>query len=551
MTTFGHWIAAANSDRTVAIYDSVTGTLRLSLSVGGDIQAIRGSPDGSTLYCIYNLTSITGWDIQTGGPIHTFPLCREVADIAICSKGRYLAIGCLFGLFRIWDVASQLEVAAFGSGLFVTRLCWLEPGKQLIVAGKKSAEVWDVVAGRILRSFTMDDEICGVAYAQRLDRFAIATTSEANSTITVVDPHTGTSFIHRIPHQTSCLVFSPAMDEFVCRVGTHEVGLFSVPARSWRQFDHLSRILSISTLLNGTVVANVDGSSIQLLSLDKGNPPPRQPTTSLPTLDTLDEGYSPPRQLTASILTLDTVDEGSIITILPSNCHRGHIVLLEPTTMSKIQTIPPPSENRFNYSKILCASLKHRIVVHYSSNSRFGYLRLWRFGDKTPSWTSRIGIRRLVAGISPNGSRLVAIDDNDAFSRVRVWNIENGTCVADRCVGRPWLTHPLKIIFESEDKFYSHHDTFFTHFTIRGSSITHHNQLPLAEQSQKHYNVDDSREWIVDDSREWIVESSKRVCWIPPGYISQFGNGYLRVGNMLIMGGDDGVVRKITFREPS
>ena len=535
VTTFGHWIAVANSDCTVAIYDSVTGTLRLSLSVGGDIQAIRGSQDGSTLFCIYNRTSITGWDIQTGGPIHTFLLSNNVGDIAICSKGRYLALGLLNGSVKIWEVASRLEVATLNGDLFVSHLCWLEPGKQLMVVGRRSARVWDVVAGRILLSFTTDDEIYGVAYAQRLDRFAIATTSGANSTITVVDPNTGTSFIHRIPHQTSCLGFSPATDEFVCCVGTHGVGLFSVPARSWRQFDHLSRILSISTLLNGTVVAKVDGSSIQLLSLDEGNPPPRQPTTSLLTLDTLDEGYSPPQQPTTSILTLNTFDEGSIIAILPSNCHRDHIVLLELATMSKIQTIPTVPSG--DHSNILCASLKHRIVAR---EYPLGYLQLWRSGDETPSWTDIIEGRILVAGISPSGSRLVVANYNHDSRFVRVWNIENGTRVAGRCFRRHWRTDPLEIRFESEDKFYSHHGTFLTPFTISGSSIIRHKQLP--PESQRRYDV--------DDSREWIVESSKRVCWIPPGYISGFGNSYCWVGHMLIIAGEDGVVRKLTFREP-
>ena len=541
VTTFGHWIATANSDSTVSVYDSVTGTLRLSLSPGSLVQAIVGSPDGSTLLCASEgsstgsdpmtgleympgfTTSITGWDIQTGGLAYTFISEAWVEDMVICSKGRYLACRSLGGSVTIWEVAYKSEVATFGSGTRVTHLCWLEPGKQLVVAGWKSAEVWDVVTRRVLWSFTMDDGICGVAYAQRLDRFAIATTSESEprGTITVVDPHTGTSFIHKISHRTSGLVFSPVTNEFLCRIGTHAIGLFSLPARSWRQFYHPFMITSVSTLSNGTVVVTTRGTRIQLLSLDEGNPPSRQPTTLGPTFDTLDEGK---------------------IIVFPSSYHdRDHIALLETSTMSRIQAIPPPTSG--NYSKVLCASLKHRIVVTCSGNSLREYLQLWRFGDETPSWVDRESGEGLVGGISPSGSRLVVIDGSSARSRVRVWNIENGTRVADIPDGPFWPGPPLEIRFESEDKFYSHHHTFCIPFTIFGSSIIRHERLLPAEQSQRRYDV--------DDSHEWIVGSSKKICWIPPGYFRRGANSYCWVGTALIMAGQDGVLRKLTLREPS
>ena len=520
--TFGQWIAAAIGDETVVVYDSVTGALKLHLSPGGRIEAIRGSPDGSTLFCAHKWTSITGWDIQTGGVIHTFFTQSQVQDIAICSKSCYLACGLYDGSVKIWGVASRSAAATFGSGMRVTHLCWLEPGKQLVVARGTSAQVWDVAAGRVLRSFTMDDRICGVEYAQRLDRFAIVTTSEAKSTITVVDPHTGTSFTHRISQRVSSLALFPITNEFVFSIGTRGVGLFSVPARSWRQFDHLSAITSVSTLLNGTVVANVEGSGIQLLSLD--------------------EGHSPPRQPTASSYTVNTLDEGKIIVLHPSN--RDPIVLLETATMSEIRTIPTwPSPFRSNVSKILCASLKHHIVVHYVGDVLSGRLRLWCFRDETPSWIDKEPVKRSVGGISPSGSRLVAIDDNSTFSRVRVWDTGNGTRVVDIPIGQPWLAHPLEIRFESEDKFYYHHDTFRTTFTISDSSIIRHEQLPRAEQSKRPYDV--------GGSREWIVGLSKRVCWIPPEYISSFEPSHCWLGNTLIMAGRDRVLRKLTFREPS
>ena len=71
-TTFGSRIAAACDDGTVSIYDSVTGVLRLSLNPGDLVNAMGGSPDGSVLFYAHEWLSITAWDIQTGGLIHTF-----------------------------------------------------------------------------------------------------------------------------------------------------------------------------------------------------------------------------------------------------------------------------------------------------------------------------------------------------------------------------------------------------------------------------------------------------------------------------------------------
>ena len=112
MTTFGHKIAAACDDDTVGIYDSVTCVLQLSLNPASPIQAITGSPSGSVLFCTHNTPSITVWDIQTGGLIHTFVLDRNPEDFAVSLEGRYLACGFSDGSVEVWEVADKMEGAS-------------------------------------------------------------------------------------------------------------------------------------------------------------------------------------------------------------------------------------------------------------------------------------------------------------------------------------------------------------------------------------------------------------------------------------------------------
>ena len=114
ITTFSHRIAATSDDGTIGVYDSVTGALRLSLSPADPVRAIKGSPDGSILFCAHKGPSITVWDIQTGGLINTFALESQVEDIAVSSTGCSIACGLSGGIVKIWEVANNTEVAEIG-----------------------------------------------------------------------------------------------------------------------------------------------------------------------------------------------------------------------------------------------------------------------------------------------------------------------------------------------------------------------------------------------------------------------------------------------------
>ena len=516
----------------MGIYDSVTGALGLSLNPGDLVQAMGGSPDGSVLFCAHQRFSITAWDIQTGGLIHTFVPEREAGDIAVSLTGRYLACGFSKGSVKIWRVADQAKVSDFNSGSPVAHLCWLGPVEQLAVASKESVRVWDVVARKAIRSFVLKGSICGITYSHELSKFAILTTSEAESIITLVDSKTRTLFTHKAPQQISCFAFSQITTELVCGMTTPGLGLFSVPACRRRKFDHPATITSISVLPNGTAVANVTGSGIQLLSLDKRYTPPRQPTTS--------------------ILAVHSFDEGKIIAIIPTDGDR--ITLLESATMSTLLTVPVRTYTiTTDSSPIICASLKYRIAFcHFRINERT-VLEMWRFGDASPAWTGTVSGLRLVGGISPSGSRLVVMDDDgSSHTIVWVWNTGSGKREAREFFHPPLPVDPLEIGFESEDKFFSRHDACRVSFVISPSeqhrrgfshSVIRRGRLPLAGRSPRYYEV--------DEAREWVVRSSKRVCWIPPGYIGSVGHGYWWAGERLFMFGQDRVWRTLAFHKPS
>jgi len=537
MTTIGRGtttrIAAAYDDGTVGIYDSVTGVLRLSLSAPHPVQAITGSPDGSILSCTHRESpSITLWDIQTGGLVHTFTLTTEATDTAISLNGRYVACGLSDGTVDVWDVANRMGGPVFGSGSPITCLCWLAPEERLMVANETSVHIRDVTTGSVLvHRFDIQDPVHSVAYSRKFNQLAVMTSSGPKNSIAIVDPHTGTSSApSRFQRRLSCFAFSQTTKTLVCGTKTRGLILVNVSSRGLTYFDFPSMITSISTLSNGTVVANVAGSGIQLLSLDKGYAQPQEPI--------------PP------VLTVHPLDKGRIIAIVPKD--RDGFILLETATMSQVFTIP--GQKKFSASTdrsvVLCASLEKKIAIHCSTSGGKEYLQLWKFVSRYPQWTVQANGLASAGCISPACAQLVTFHNGRSLSYVCVWNIHNGRLLVKLDVG--WSPHPLDITFDSEDLFHVNYDT---HRILYGVTTSLQLGTPTRSVDCLEKVFLDRRAWreqyCVDNDHEWVVSGSQRVCWIPPGYIASTRPGYCWAGSSLVMAGQDGTLRKLTFGESS
>jgi len=75
-------------------------------------------------------------------------------------------------------------------------------------------------------------------------------------------------------------------------------------------------------------------------------------------------------------------------------------------------------------------------------------------------------------------------------------------------------------------------------------TITKGKPVPLPEPRPKPpYPLDGNCEWVLD-------AKSRKVCWISPEDIRRGNGGHFWAGLSLIMVGDSGVVKKLTFKEP-
>ena len=529
MTTFGRKIAAACDDGTVGIYDSVTGVLRLSLNLTGPVQAVRGSPDGSVLFCAHKAPSVTVWDIQTGGLIHTLDLESNAEDIAVSLEGRYLACRLSDGSVKAWEVVNKMEGGVIWTSSPVTHICWLEPEEQIAVSMGGLAHIRNITSGTVLYKYELLHPVHSMVYSQKFDQLAIVATSASKSSIMVINPQTGTSTTHcQVSRKISCFAFSQTTQELVFGA-EEENGLwrFHIPRQRLEGIEYPDKMTSLSCLSNGTVVANSVGSSIQLLSLAGGHVPSRQPT--------------------ASALAVQALDQDRIVAFFPGSRNTNYMILFEPVAMLQLHKIPVLETNLGSTHRtvILCASREHLVAVHYFQEGNRGFLQSWRFREGVPKWTVEVEGLPKIGRISPTAVRLVTIHTIGGLSRVFTWNARDGQL--EGCMDDPSIPHPLEIEFTSDTEFDLHCDGVGISFTVgfREPGIRDlrtNGFLPARSQRKRYLEV--------DDAKEWVVRGSKRICWIPPGYLGSNQSSHCWIGCMLLMVGQDEGLRKLTFRAP-
>jgi len=141
IATSVHRIVAACED-TVIIYDAVTGVVLQSISAPETVIKVQGSPDGSALFFGHSL-SVTMWDVQTGGLIHTFTAQSPINDITVSTTGDHIACGLSNGSIKYWGIHTKEEGKSFGGSQPVVTMCWLAP-LELAVATQTSVYIHNI-----------------------------------------------------------------------------------------------------------------------------------------------------------------------------------------------------------------------------------------------------------------------------------------------------------------------------------------------------------------------------------------------------------------------
>jgi WD40 repeat protein len=166
----GKRAVSAGRDGTVRLWNLETGKQVHSFT--GHQKPVLGvavAPDGRLAASAGEDNLVRLWDLETLKPVRQFGdqdnryPCRPKA-VAFSPDGKRLLVGDRAGYLRLYDVAGKDKPRRFNTAGAVEGVAFLPDGKRALCAADQTVELWDVQAGRRLRSLT--------GHQSRVDRVA-------------------------------------------------------------------------------------------------------------------------------------------------------------------------------------------------------------------------------------------------------------------------------------------------------------------------------------------------------------------------------------------
>ena len=528
----------AACENIVDIYDAVTGVLRQSLSAPERVVMLHGSPDGSILFFAHSL-SMTMWDVQTGGLIHTFATRSKISDVAVSTEGDHIACGMSDGFVAFWDIHTK-EGGGFWNGGPVVTIHWLSP-QELAVATKKSLYVRNIIRGRTLYELPIPEYVCGMVYLKDKGEFLVGTQSSDGlctfKSIKYTEEYirpTG-RFGHAVRPER---LVRPALvgDRVVCMASPSGVRLLIASRCSWTEDPPLlDGAISVAVSSNRNLVVQTK-DSIQIFTLDVLTSHKAPNDVPPPHIYPLSEDHFFCVQQSGhlTLLKLETLRE------LNPSCVSSLLGSL--LSMHTSQSVSAPASSGLG----LIGTFSTHVVKHVLQSE-----------SPLPKW-SRVGKEMPLGKISPDHTWLITVH-SPPLLELYVGDLKHGSdpipCHTQSPTFDLQLGRVYNITFDSETSFHLKVEGPGWHVQIPfdivttspnqlGFKIIRGEPIPLSEPRETAlYTLDTNCEWVLD-------VTSRKVCWIPPGNIRRGSGGYFWAGLSLVMAGEDGVVRKLTFREP-
>ena len=533
----------------VNVYDAVTFVLQQSLPIPEKVTKIQGSPDGSILFFAHSF-SVTMWDMQTGGHIDTFTIKSKISDIAISTTGDQIACGSSDGSVTFWNTHTKEKGTGFWNSQPVVAICWMSPW-ELAVATQSAFYIRNTLDGR-----TLDREIpghvWGMVYLRDEDEFLVGTSRQRSGmdqesyfvTIQYKEQHDSESAEPKLSYTRQSPIHngqlsSPTLmgKDILCITGPENgVRLFSTSSHNWTNTPPLlGAATSVAVSLNRNLVVQTE-DFIQIFSVDVLAAGRAHNNVHSAHIYPLGEKHivcflQPTRRLT--LLELDTLQE-----IRP---RRGASSLVSSLANQPTATHAP-------YGGGLVAEFGVSTV-----------LEAWRSGTPLPEWAEAADKDAPSSRLSPNGTQVVKVYGSPPHE-LRVKDAKDGTTLAKLSleISNLGIGTVYDLVFDSETRFFikvsgpgwhvqipydmiTRPSGRYPHTIVEGKPV--HLSEPPEPRPTLPYSLDTNCEWVTD-------AESRKICWISPGNIRRGNGGHFWAGLSLVMVGDDGVVRKLTFKEP-
>jgi WD40 repeat protein len=545
ITTSLQMIIAACGD-IVNIYDAVTFMLQQSLHAPETVTKIQDSPDRHTLYLVHSF-SVTMWDMQTGGLIHTFHTQSKINDIAASMTGVHIACGLSDGSVTSWNTNTKEEGRGFGNGQPVITIYWLSPA-ELAVATQNALYLHNIDFGETSHSFSIPGSVWGMVYLVDTHEFLVGTSrpgvgvGQELYSFEVIE-RIGDSW-ERQKWRTSLAWQSPMRSkrptspivvgkEIVCITPPNGVHSFDTKFYNWANNPSLlDTATAVAVSLHRNLVAQTK-DSIQIFSLD-----------------VLTNGEARNDVRPSHVYPLG---ERHIICILQPT---RRLTLLELETLRELR----PDDETSPFGPLLAnqkssarASFGHGLVGKFDLSVA---MKAWRLGTPLPGWTEAADDDGSLSGLSPDCTRVITVYRKPRHE-LRIKDVKDGSILARH----PLADDHLKtgkvygLTFDSDSRFYLKiegpglhvqipHDIIASPSGRYSHTITGGKPVLLSEpRATLPYTLDTNCEWVHDIKL-------RKICWLSSRDIRRGDGGHFWAGQSLVMVGDDGVVRKLTFKEP-
>jgi len=530
----------------VNIYDAVTFVLRQSISTPETVTKIQDSPDGSILFFVHSF-SVTMWDIQTGGLIHTFTTQSKINDVTTSTS--HIACGLSDGTVALWNFCNREGSRCFWVGKPVVTIHWLS-SLELAIATQSTLYIYNITIGEPLDGFSVPGCVWGMVYLEGENQFLVGDLGpglgvgqEESSFIGCkrhkMEPqellrprfsNLGRSSVHSGRLSNPTLVAGMV----VCIAPTNGVQLFDTSSDIWTSPPLLGPAASVAVSLNRNLVVQTK-DSIQIFS------------TGILT--------SSEAQNNVRLSHIYSMGENHILCLVQPT---RRLILLELETMRELH--PDDNNSRFglslmDQSAFACALFGGELVAGFQVSV---IMQAWKLGAPLPEWTGAADDGVSLSRLSPKSTRVITAK-GPPQPELLVKDTKCGVVLAKLPIEDDVLRagEVYDLIFDSETRFHLTIDGPGWHvqvpyeYEISASlpggypfTISRGEPVPLAEpRSTVPYTLDVNCEWVLD-------AKSRKVCWISPGDIRRGDGGHFWAGLSLVMVGDDGVVRKLTFKEP-
>jgi len=550
----------AACEATVNIYDAVTFVLQQSLCTPERVTSMEDSPDGSILFFAHYF-SITMWDVQTGGLIYTFTTQTRINNIAVSSTGEHIACGSPDGSVAFWNIHTKKEGKGFGDSQPVVTIIWLSP-LELAVATQGSVYIHDIGIGRTSDSLLTPGPVWGMVHSVEDSELLVGTSQpgkKPDQVVFTLEPITYAQGLlcggqQRISSGWGALDSMPlgqlkhptlVDNGIACITPPSGVQLFNTrPYHCITNPSLLDAATSVAMSLNRNLVVQTK-DSIQIFSIN----------ALMSHEDDCDDSVrSSHIYLLGENHVVCVLQPARDLTLLESETLQ--LTLLE---LETLQEPRPDGETSLlgslftdHRSTLARASLSRGLVAEFDLSL---VMRAWESGTPLPEWTEAAEWDVPLSGLSPQCTRIIVVQGSPR-RELHIKDVK-GDVLANLTLGNDdlWTGKVYDLTFDSETRFYLKIDGPGRHFQIPynviaspsgcySHTITQGEPIPLPEpRPTPPYTLDANCEWVID-------AGSRKICWIPPGNVRRGNGGHFWAGSSLVMVGDDGVVRKLSFKEP-